>query len=408
MKGLNESNQATVVELGHKSYTPNYKPRDIVFHSGVGSYLQDLDGNQYLDLGSGIGVNCLGHRHPEIVEALNEQASRIWHTSNIYFTEPPVRLASEIIGRTFAEKIFFCNSGAEANEAAIKVARKFAYENYVSDKRVIITFEGSFHGRTIGSLTATAQPKYHEGFGPLPGGFRYCPFNDLDAFKNALKGDVCAVLLEPIQGEGGIRPFSEEFLVRVRNLCDENESLLIFDEIQCGMGRTGKLFAYEWAQDVVPDIVTIAKALGGGLPIGATLLSSKLQNTLSLGSHGSTFGGNPVCCAVANVVFKKLSNTNFLSEVRSKGEYLLTQLTRLNERTRFFEEIRGKGLMIGMQIHRQYGDIAAKVMHSCLEEGLLILQSGSNVIRLLPALTISENEICRGVDLLGNALKKHV
>ncbi len=406
--GLNESNQAAIADLGHKSYTPNYKPRDVVFHSGIGSYLQDLDGNEYLDLGSGIGVNCLGHRHPEIVEALNEQASRIWHTSNIYFTEPPVRLASQIINRTFAERIFFCNSGAEANEAAIKVARKYAHESFASDKRVIVTFDGSFHGRTIGSVTATAQPKYHEGFGPLPGGFRYCPFNDLDSFKNALKEDVCAVLLEPIQGEGGIRPFSEEFLMQVRKLCDENKSLLIFDEVQCGMGRTGKLFAYEWAQDVVPDIVTIAKALGGGLPIGATLLGSKLRNTLSLGSHGSTFGGNPVCCAVANVVFRKLSNTNFLSEVRIKGEYLLTQLVQLNERTRFFEEIRGKGLMIGMQINKQYGDVAAQVMQSCLEEGLLILQSGSNVIRLLPALTISEIEICRGVELLGKALKKHV
>ncbi len=406
--GLNDSNQATIVDLGHKSYTPNYKPRDIVFHSGFGSYLQDLDGNEYLDLGSGIGVNCLGHRHPEIVEALNDQASRIWHTSNIYFTEPPVRLASEIIDRTFAEKIFFCNSGAEANEAAIKVARKYAYESFASDKRVIVSFDGSFHGRTIGSVTATAQPKYHEGFGPLPGGFRYCPFNDLDSFKAALKEDVCAVLLEPIQGEGGIRPFSVKFLKQVRKLCDENQSLLIFDEIQCGMGRTGKLFAYEWAEDVVPDIVTIAKALGGGLPIGATLLGSKLQNTLSLGSHGSTFGGNPVCCAVANVVFKKLSSKNFLSEIRTKGEILLTQLTELNQRTRFFEEIRGKGLMIGMQIDKQYGNVAAEVMQSCLEEGLLILQSGSNVIRLLPALTISENEICRGVELLGKALKMHV
>ena len=406
--GLNESNQATIVDLGHKSYTPNYKPRDIVFHSGCGSYLRDLDGNEYLDLGSGIGVNCLGHRHPDIVEALNEQASRLWHTSNIYFSEPPVRLAAEIIDKTFAEKIFFCNSGAEANEAAIKVARKFAHENYAPVKRVIVTFEGSFHGRTIGSVAATAQPKYHEGFGPLPGGFRYCPFNDLNSFKKALKEDVCAVLLEPIQGEGGIRPFSEEFLIEVRKLCDENESLLIFDEIQCGMGRTGKLFAYEWAQDVEPDIVTIAKALGGGLPIGATLLSGKLQNTLSLGSHGSTFGGNPVCCAVANVVFKKLSSTEFLSKIWAKGEYLRAQLTELNERTGFFEEIRGKGLMVGLQIHKKYGDIAAQVMHSCLLEGLLVLQSGSNVIRLLPALTISEDEIRSGIELIGKALKKHV
>ncbi|MDE0310027.1 MAG: aspartate aminotransferase family protein [Acidiferrobacterales bacterium] len=405
---LNEPNQASVIDLGHKSYTPNYKPRDIVFRSGSGCHLQDMDGNEYLDLGSGIGVNSLGHRHPEIVDALNHQASRIWHTSNIYFTEPPVRLASRIIDRTFAEKIFFCNSGAEANEAAIKVVRKYAYENHAPEKRVIITFEGSFHGRTIASVTATAQPKYHEGFGPLPAGFRYCAFNDLDSFRTALKEDVCAVLLEPIQGEGGIRPFSVDFLTQVRKLCDENESLLIFDEIQCGMGRTGQLFAYEWAHDVVPDVVTIAKALGGGLPIGATLLGSKLNNVLSLGSHGSTFGGNPVCCAVADVVFKKLSDADFLSRIRTKGEYLVSRLTRLNECTGFFEEIRGKGLMIGMQISQRHGDIAAQVMQSCLEEGLLILQSGPNVIRLLPALTISDEEINRGVELLEKALKRHI
>ena len=405
---MSEHSQAEIIDLGHKSYTPNYKPRDIVFDSGYGSILRDMDGNEFLDLGSGIGVNCLGHQNPEIVEALNEQATRLWHTSNIYFSEPPVRLASSIIERTFAERIFFCNSGAEANEAAIKVVRKYAYEKLARDKRVIVTFEGSFHGRTIASVTATAQPKFHEGFGPLPGGFRYCAFNDLDGLKDALREDVCAVLLEPIQGEGGIRPFSEEFLVQVRKLCDENESLLVFDEIQCGMGRTGRLFAYEWAQDVVPDIVTVAKALGGGLPIGATLLGSKLVNTLSLGSHGSTFGGNPVCCAVADVVFKKVSNPKFLSEIRMKGDYLRSHLLELNEQIKFFEEIRGKGLMIGLQIREQYGEIAAQVMHSCLQEGLLVLQSGTSVIRLLPAMTISREEIRRGVELLGKALRQYI
>ena len=405
---MSEHSQAEIIDLGHKSYTPNYKPRDIVFDSGYGSILRDMAGNEYLDLGSGIGVNCLGHQNPEIVEALNEQATRLWHTSNIYFSEPPVRLASSIIERTFAERIFFCNSGAEANEAARKVGRKYARESLAPDKRVIVTFEGSFHGRTIASVTATAQPKFHEGFGPLPGGFRYCAFNDLDGLREALRKDVCAVLLEPIQGEGGIRPFSEEFLVEVRKLCDENESLLIFDEIQCGMGRTGRLFAYEWAKNVVPDVVTVAKALGGGLPIGATLLGSKLENTLSLGSHGSTFGGNPVCCAVADVVFKKVSNSEFLSEIRMKGEYLRTELLELNERVGFFEEIRGKGLMVGLQIREKYGEIAAQVMHSCLQEGLLVLQSGTNVIRLLPAMTISEQEIRRGVELLGKALRRHV
>lgn len=404
----NQLKQAQVIDLGHRSYTPNYKPRNIVFKSGLGSILSDMDGNEYLDLGSGIGVNCLGHQNPEIIEALHEQASKLWHTSNIYFSEPPVRLASSMVDRTFAERVYFCNSGTEANEAAIKVVRKYAHENLARDKRVILTFEGSFHGRTIGSVTATAQSKYHEGFGPLPEGFRYCAFNDLDRFTEALKEDVCAVMLEPIQGEGGIRPFSEEFLVQVRSLCDENDSLLIFDEVQCGMGRTGRLFAYEWANNVVPDIVTVAKALGGGLPIGATLLGSKLESTLSLGSHGSTFGGNPVCCAVADVVFNKVSSPEFLSQIRVKGEFLRAQLLEFNERVGFFEEIRGSGLMIGLQICEQYGEIAANVMESCLEEGLLVLQSGSNVIRLLPAMTITEHELNRAMELLRKALQKFI
>ena len=404
---MGELNQSSIINLGHRSYAPNYQPRDIVFHSGQGSILRDMDGNEFLDLGSGIGVNCLGHQNPDIVGALKEQASRLWHTSNIYFSEPPVRLAGEIVEKTFAEKVFFCNSGAEANEAAIKVARKYAHDNLPADKRVIITFEGSFHGRTIGSVTATAQPKFHEGFGPLPGGFRYCPFDDLSSLRAALTDDVCAVMLEPIQGEGGIRPFSLEFLTEVRSLCDEKEALLIFDEVQCGMGRTGKLFAYEWAENVVPDIVTVAKALGGGLPVGAMLLGEKLTDTLSYGSHGSTFGGNPVCCAVANVVFSTVSDPNFLSAVVAKGDYLRSELEKMNEQVMFFEEIRGKGLMIGMSIRGAHGEIAGPVMHSCLENGLLVLQSGSTVIRLLPAMTISEDEIHRGVGLLGKVLESH-
>ena len=233
-------------------------------------------------------------------------------------------MASEIVEKTFADRVFFCNSGAEANEAAIKVARKFAYDNFSSDKRTIITFTGSFHGRTIASVTATAQPKYHEGFGPLPGGFRYCEFNNIEHLNELFSSDVCAVMLEPIQGEGGIRPFSTNFLRHVSRLCEDNQALLIFDEVQCGMGRTGKLFAYSWAEDVVPDIVTVAKAFGGGLPIGATLLGSKLEETLSLGSHGSTFGGNPICCAVARVVFKKASSTDFLMKsLRKATTYLI-------------------------------------------------------------------------------------
>ena len=396
----------SVTNLGHRSYTPNYMPRDVVFESGSGSVLCDLIGKEYLDLGSGIGVNCLGHQNPEITRALKEQANRLWHTSNIYFTEPPVRLAGEIVERTFAERVFFCNSGAEANEAAIKVVRKFAHENYSENKRTIITFNGSFHGRTIASVTASAQPKYHEGFGPLPGGFRYSEFNDLDALRENFDSDVCAVMLEPIQGESGIRPFSTEFLQAVRELCDEYDALLIVDEIQSGMGRTGKLFAYEWAENVVPDIVTVAKAFGGGLPIGATLVGERVAETLSFGSHGSTFGGNPICCAVAHVVFKKVSDSAFLSEITAKSEFAFDQLEKINERVGMFSEIRGKGLMIGAEFREEYNNLAAQIMENSLQNGLLILQAGASVIRLLPAFTISKSEISQGLDILESVLSE--
>ena len=404
---ISSDNQSHMISLGHQSYAPNYKPRDVVFESGYGSTLWDVDGNEFLDLGSGIGVNCLGHRNPEILAALMEQADRLWHTSNIYFTEPPVRLASEIVEKTFANRVFFCNSGAEANEAAIKVARKFAYDNFSSDKRTIITFTGSFHGRTIASVTATAQPKYHEGFGPLPGGFRYCEFNNIEHLNELFSSDVCAVMLEPIQGEGGIRLFSTNFLRHVSRLCEDNQALLICDEVQCGMGRTGKLFAHSWAENVVPDIITVAKAFGGGLPIGATLLGPKLEETLSLGSHGSTFGGNPICCAVARVVFNKVSSTNFLNEIVEKGDYLLDMLKGINQQTNFFSEIRGKGLMIGAEIREEHGQIAAKIMQACLSEGLLILQSGPSVIRLLPAFTIRKAEISRAMEILRKVISQH-
>ncbi len=396
--------QAQLIKLGHRAYTPNYSPRDVVFERGEGSYLWDIAGNRYLDFGSGIGVNCLGHRNAQLIEALHSQIDRLWHTSNVYFSQPPVLLATELIAKTFAERVFFCNSGAEANEAAIKVARKYGFENYAQTKHTIITFSGSFHGRTIATVTATAQPKYHRGFEPLPKGFRYSEFNDINALREMMNDDVCAVLLEPIQGEGGVRPFSIDFLQQVRKLCDQHDALLIFDEVQCGMGRSGKLFAYQWAEDVVPDIVTIAKAFGGGLPIGATLLNEKVADILNLGSHGSTFGGNPICCEVARVIFDKVSNPGFLAEISAKGELLRNCMRQIQNEHEMFDDIRGKGLMIGAQIDKNRGEIAGEIMRACMEKGLLVLQSGVSVIRLLPPFTVSEEEIQQATRILADVV----
>lgn len=394
-----------LIEMGHQYYMPNYNPRNIVFAEGFGSRLHDIDGNEFIDLSSGIGVNCLGHQNPEIVAAITKQAKKLWHTSNIYFSEPPIQLARELVEHTFAEKVFFCNSGAEANEAAIKLARKFASENYPQNKRTILTFEGSFHGRTMATMTATAQPKYQSGFEPLPGGFRYCPVNNTDRLRELFDEEICAVLIEPIQGEGGVVPAEPKFLQEARRLCDEFDAILIYDEVQSGMGRTGKLLAYEWVDNAEPDVATIAKALGAGMPIGATLAGSRLADVFSFGSHGSTYGGNPVCCAVARVVLEKITKKSFQSEVVKKGEYMFERLNGINNQYHIFKEIRGRGMMVGAQF---LGDrnIAADVNEACLEAKVLILQAGPNVLRFLPAMTIEINELALAFDRVENVLKK--
>lgn len=398
--------QSDLANIGHKYYMPNYKPRSIVFVNGTGSVLKDYSGKEYIDLGSGIGVNCLGHKDPEIVEALTLQASKLWHTSNIYFSEPPIQLAQELVEQTFADQVFFCNSGAEANEAAIKLARKFSSETHPPEKRTIITFEGSFHGRTLATVTATAQPKYHAGFEPLPGGFRYCSFNDFESLQSQFDDDVCAVLVEPIQGEGGVVPINNEFLTEIRKLCDEHNALLILDEIQCGMGRTGKLLAYEWCDGVKPDIVTLAKALGAGMPIGAVLATGQISKSLAYGSHGSTFGGNPMSCSVARVVLRRVTDPEFQNGVTEKGQYMRKCLNQINDELNLFSEIRGRGMMVGAVLKEEFSNIASNVMDKCLEEGVLILQAGPNVLRFLPALTISTGELSEAFDRIRSALRQ--
>ncbi len=397
--------QEQLIALGNRSYMPNYKPRGLVLERGAGSIIWDADGKEYIDFGTGIGVNCLGHQDPEIVDAVVSQIKHLWHTSNIYFSKPPVHLADSLIKHTFAEKVYFCNSGAEANEAAIKIARKFASDSDSPiEKRTILTFEGSFHGRTIGALAATAQPKYQEGFGPLPGGFRYCAFNDVQMLENQFDTNVCAVLIEPIQGESGIKPATEEFLMRIQELCRRHDALLIFDEVQCGMGRTGKMFAYEWVEGLAPDVVTISKALGGGLPIGAVLAGTKVADVLGYGSHGSTFGGNPVCCAAASVVLNRIANPCFMDEVHRKGNIIRTTLTQASSLSGIIHEIRGKGMMVGIELTHDCSFDASEVMTQSGINGLLVLQAGVRVVRLLPALTISDQDLARGLEILVKTL----
>lgn len=393
-----------LIDLGRRSYAPNYRPRDVVFESGCGSELFDVDDRRYLDFGSGIGVNCLGHRHPAIVRTLQSQANRLWHASNVYFHSEAVNLSTRLIDETVAEAVYFCNSGAEANEAAIKVARRWGSERDGQQKHVIITLHGSFHGRTLGALTATAQTKYQVGFGPLLDGFRYCRFDDLDDLEANFSNDVCALMFEPVQGESGVRPLSSEFVVRAAELCEFHDALLIVDEIQCGMGRTGQLFGYQRHAGVVPDIITVAKALGAGLPIGAALLGEKTANVLQPGSHGTTFGGNPLCCAVASTVLNELLVNGLIDEIPNKGALLANGLEAINRHTRAFSEIRAFGLMIGAQLTGRYAGRAGEILLRCLDEGLLVLQSGDNVLRLLPAYTISEAQIHEGLELLSNAL----
>ncbi len=401
-----EARSATreLIEKGRRYFVPNYKPREMIIDHGKGARLWDLDGNEYIDLGTGISVNSLGHQDPELVDTLITQGQKLWHTSNIYFNEPSVRLGEELVEASFAERVFFCNSGAEANEAAIKLARKYASLHFPAEKREIITFEGSFHGRTLAAVTATAQPKYHAGFEPLPGGFLYCPFNDFAAIEDKISERTCAILVEPVQGEGGIVAAKEGFLKHLRALCDSHDALLMLDEVQCGMGRTGHLFAHEWEKDVIPDVVTLAKALGGGLPIGAMLTGSKVADTLQFGSHGSTFGGNAVASAVARVVLRRINTTELLENVRRQGEALLTRLNELNRSLKIYGEVRARGLMVGAELQGNWQGKSEKLMEQCRQHGVLVLQAGPNVMRFLPPLNITDEELQTGLDRVEEAL----
>lgn len=396
MNGLSSKD---VIEKGQKYIMNTYGRLPMTLAKGEGTYVWDAEGRKYLDFVSGIAVNSLGHCHPEVVAAIIEQAETLIHVSNLYWTEPMVKLAELLVENSVLDQIFFCNSGAEANEGAIKLARKYARKYLGQDKYEIITMEKSFHGRTLAAITATAQPKYQKDLDPLPGGFKYVSFNDIDALKQAISPNTCAILLEPIQGEGGVNEADPEYLQKVRALCDALGILLIFDEVQCGMGRTGKLFAYEHYQ-VEPDVMTLAKAIAGGVPMGALMAKKKVAECFQPGDHAATFGGNPLASAAGYAATRILSDKYFLKEVEEKGNYFIEKLNALKDQYAFITDVRGKGLILGMGITTDGGMIVQK----CLDAGLLINCVGSNVLRFLPPLIASKEEIDAAVGILGEVL----
>ncbi|NCT66851.1 MAG: acetylornithine transaminase [Rhodanobacteraceae bacterium] len=399
-----------LLALGQRYWLPVYRPRELVLERGEGARVWDRDGRDYVDFGAGIAVNALGHCDPDLVAALTEQAHKLWHASNVFYTEPPLRLAEELVTASgFAERVFLCNSGAEANEAAIKLVRKWAATHgRAPQHRVIVTCHGSFHGRTLATVTATAQPKYQAGYEPLPAGFRHVPFNDAEALAAALApGDVAAVLLEPVQGEGGVLPAAPGFLARVRELCDAHGALLVLDEIQCGMGRTGTLFAH--VQDgVVPDIVTLAKALGCGFPIGAMLAGPKVAEVMQFGAHGTTFGGNPLAAAVARVALRKLGSPELLANVARQAQALREGLAAIGAELGLFTQVRGRGLMLGAVLAEAYQGQAGAILDAAAAHGLLLLQAGPDVLRLVPPLNITDADVAEGLKRLRAALAAFV
>ncbi|GAB2581643.1 acetylornithine transaminase [Dyella jejuensis] len=400
----------SLIDLGKQYWLPVYKPRELVLDRGKGARVWDTHEREYIDFGAGIAVNALGHQDPDLLAALTAQASKLWHSSNVFYTEPPLRLAQELVDASgFAERVFLCNSGAEANEAAIKLVRKWAAtQGRPPERRVVITFRGSFHGRTLATVTATAQPKYQEGYEPLPGGFRYLDFNDASALENAFSaGDVAAVLLEPVQGEGGVVPVAPAFLRRVRELCDAHDALLVLDEIQCGMGRTGTLFAH--VQDgVVPDIVTLAKALGCGFPVGAMLAGPKVAQVMQFGAHGTTFGGNPLAAAVARVALRKLGSTEILANVWRQSTRLREALQSIATESALFAEVRGRGLMLGAVLTESHKGKASEILDMAATHGLLLLQAGPDVLRFVPPLNITDEELDEGLARLRIALRAFI
>ena len=378
---------------------PTYSRTDIAFVRGEGSWLFDEHGKRYLDFGAGIAVNAFGHANPKLVAALTEQAGKLWHTSNLYRVPGQEKLAQKLVAHSFADTAFFTNSGAEAMELAFKMARRYHFVNGRPDRFQIISFEGAFHGRTLAGIAAGGNEKYLEGFGPKVQGFDQVPLGDLAALNNAIGPNTAALVIEPLQGEGGVRPVAPDFLRQLRTICDSHGILLIFDEIQTGIGRTGKLFAYEWL-GITPDIMAIAKAIGGGFPLGALLATAEAAKGMTAGTHGTTYGGNPLAMAVGNAALDMVLSQGFLEHVAKGANYFSQQLGALvSEHPAIFESVRGQGLMLGLKMKIPNGDF----IKAARDAGLIVLPAGDNVVRLLPPLTISEAEIREGVSLMHQA-----
>ena len=383
---------------------PNYAPAAFIPVRGAGSRVWDQAGRELIDFAGGIAVNVLGHAHPALVGALTEQANNLWHVSNVFTNEPALRLAKKLVDATFAERVFFCNSGAEANEAAFKLARRVAFDRFGDEKYEIIAALNSFHGRTLFTVNVGGQSKYSDGFGPKITGITHIPFNDLDALKAAISDKTCAVVLEPIQGEGGVLPAEQAYLQGARELCDQHNALLVFDEVQTGMGRTGHLFAYQH-YGVTPDILTSAKSLGGGFPIAAMLTTEDLAKHLVVGTHGTTYGGNPLACAVGNAVIDVINTPDVLQGVEAKHQLFKTRLEKIGQQYGVFTQVRGLGLLLGCVLSDAWKGRAKDIFNAAEKENLMILQAGPDVVRFAPSLVVEEADITEGLDRFERAIK---
>jgi len=383
------------------SVLPTYSRAPLTFVKGEGSWLIEADGRRFLDLGAGIAVNALGHAHPALVEVLSSQAETLWHVSNLYNIPQQQTLADQLVEHSFADTVFFTNSGTESCELAVKMARKYWFEKDQPEKVEILTFEGSFHGRSSAGIAAAGSEKMTKGFGPILGGFKSLPWGDLEAVKASITDQTAAILVEPVQGEGGIRPLADADLKALRQIADDNNLLLILDEVQCGVGRTGKLFAHEWA-GITPDIMMVAKGIGGGFPLGAVLASEEAASGMTAGTHGSTYGGNPLACAVGSKVIEIVAEPNFLDGVRAKAGLLRQKLEGLvADNPEVFEEVRGTGLMLGLKCKVTNLD----VVNAGYAQELITVPAADNVIRLLPPLTLSEDEVDTAIARLDAAAK---
>lgn len=384
---------------------PVYAPAPFIPVRGEGSRLWDQQDKEYIDFAGGIAVNALGHANPVLCKALSEQAAKFWHTGNGYTNEPALRLAKRLIDATFADRVFFCNSGAEANEAALKLARKYAHDTFGAQKSGIVAFKNAFHGRTLFTVSAGGQPAYSQDFAPLPPQIQHATFNDLASASALINDDTCAVIVEPMQGEGGVVPADPAFLQGLREICSRHNALLIFDEVQTGVGRTGELYAY-MHYGVTPDVLTTAKALGGGFPIGAMLTTETFGKVMNVGTHGTTYGGNPLAGAVAGALLDTVNTPQMLNGVKQRHEWFTEQLTAINARHLLFSDIRGLGLLIGCQLVPAFSGKAKQISQLAAAEGVMVLIAGGNVLRFAPALNISEEEVRIGLERFARACEK--